>query len=75
MIRAVVGAFATHPATVGESYWEHFGFAARTGFILMKAAGAALIHAVFPFLCEHTASNTIIELNRNMMARRGMSED
>ena len=41
----------------------------------MKAAGAALIHAVFPFLCEHTASNTIIELNRNMMSRRGMSED
>ena len=42
MIKSITNAFETHPATVGESYWEHFGFAGRTGFILLKAAGAAL---------------------------------
>lgn len=75
MIRSIASAFETHPATVGESYWEHFGFAGRTGIVLFKAAGAAIVHAVFPFWCEHTASETIIELHRTMTARRGLSDD
>ena len=69
MIKAISGAFVEHPATVGESYWEHFLFAGRTGCILLGAAGAALVHAVFPFLCESTASKTINALHSKMSAR------
>ncbi len=70
MIRAIVRAFEDHPATVGESYWEHFGVASRYGFLLSKAAGAAFVHAILPFLCERTASDTIIQLHGEMTARR-----
>ena len=75
MIKAISSAFGTHPATVGESYLEHCWFAARTGLVLLKAGGAALVHAIFPFWCETTASDTVIELARSMAARRGVSID
>ena len=69
MIKSIVRAFEDHPASVGESYWQHFGAAARYGFLLSKAAGAAFIHAILPFLCERTASNTIMTLHREMSVR------
>ena len=70
MIKSIVHAFEDHPATVGESYWQHFAAAGRYGFLLSKAAGAAFVHAILPFLCERTASDTIIQLHREMTARR-----
>ena len=75
MIKAISSAFGSHPETVGESYLEHSRFAARTGFVLIKAGAAALVHAVFPFWCETTASDTVIKLARSMAARRGVSLD
>lgn len=71
MMKTIATAFIQHPAKVGESYWQHFAVAARFGVTLFKAAGAALVHALFPFLCEHTASDTIMALHREMSARRG----
>ena len=52
-------AFTAHPASVGESYFEHMGFALRFAGQLFLAGGAALIHAVLPFCCEKTASQRI----------------
>lgn len=73
MIKSIVHAFEDHPATVGESYWQHFAAASRYGFLLSKAAGAAFVHAILPFLCERTASQAIMELHREMTARHNHS--
>jgi hypothetical protein len=37
---------------------------------LFKAAGAALLHAFIPALCETTASQAIIEMHGEIAARR-----
>ena len=51
-----------HPATVDETYLEHLVFAARFGMVLLAAAGAALVHALLPFLFEKTASGIVHRL-------------
>lgn len=62
--------FNDHPASVGETYFEHMGMA--TGFALRMLAGsiACLIHAVIPCLCERTGSRQIITLYDRMVANR-----
>ena len=58
--------FTEHPASVGESYTEHFRVAARFSRCLAKAAGAAAVHAVVPSMCATTASQCIRELYAEM---------
>ncbi len=54
--------FTDHPGSVDETYFEHFRFAMWFAFWLAAAAGAALAHAVLPFLFEKTASRIIARL-------------
>lgn len=61
--------FTAHPQTVGESYFEHMGFALWFASRLLLAGGAALVHAVLPFLCETTASRIIRELHQRIENR------
>src|SRR3712207_8717274 len=44
---------------VGESYPEHFTVAARFGLRMIAGGLGCLVHAVFPFLCERTGSDTV----------------
>ncbi|MBC5763850.1 DUF6356 family protein [Ramlibacter albus] len=62
-------AFTDHPASVGESYWEHMRFALGFSGTLFVAAGAALLHAVFPFVCEKTGSTLIKRLHARIVNR------
>ncbi len=62
MIKRIHAAFTTHPASVDESYGEHFIFAMTFAGKLGFAAFAALVHAVLPFAFEKTASMIIREL-------------
>jgi len=55
--------FLDHPQKVDETYFEHMRFAAGFAGTLAFAAGAALIHAVVPALCETTASRTVRKLH------------
>ncbi|WP_147126417.1 DUF6356 family protein [Shimia ponticola] len=64
-----VGWFTAHPASVGESYWEHARFAFRFSTRLLVAAGAAAVHAVFPWLCESTASRAVRAMAVELEAR------
>ena len=54
--------FTEHPASVDESYFEHFRFAMWFAGWLALAAGAALVHAILPFMFEKTASQIIARL-------------
>ena len=62
MIATMKTLFVAHPQSVDESYVEHMAFAGRFSGKLFLAAGAALVHAVLPFLCEKTASRLIAEM-------------
>ncbi len=62
--------FTEHPASVGESYVEHFGVAARFGAIMIVGGVGALVHAVVPGLCQTTGSDTVARLHAEMVAKR-----
>ena len=62
MIATMKNLFLTHPQSVDESYFEHMAFAGRFSATLFLAAGAALVHAVLPFMFEKTASQMIAEM-------------
>ncbi|MEM9046600.1 MAG: DUF6356 family protein [Pseudomonadota bacterium] len=62
MIARLTNAFTSHPASVDETYGEHFLFGLRFAAKLGFAAFAALVHAILPFAFEKTASKIIREL-------------
>lgn len=66
----LIDSFREHPASVGETYVEHFGVASSFGFTLVKAGLACLIHAVFPFLFTTTGRSAIEDLHRRMVTHR-----
>ena len=62
--------FTAHPASVGQTYIEHFKFAFKVSVSLFKAFLACLIHAIYPPLHKNTASATIAELNSRIEQRK-----
>jgi hypothetical protein len=62
--------FTEHPDSVGESYTEHFGVAARFGGIMILGGLGAIVHAVVPGLCTTTGSDTVARLHAEMVAKR-----
>ena len=61
--------FTKHPREVGESYGEHFGVAIRFGFRMIAGGLGCFVHAVFPFLCQRTGSDTVRGLNASLCKR------
>ncbi|MBO6789256.1 MAG: hypothetical protein HRT60_03130 [Dinoroseobacter sp.] len=61
--------FLEHPASVDETFWEHFRFAMTFGFWLALAACAAFIHALVPALCKTTGSDIICKLHARIVNR------
>lgn len=60
--------FTEHPASVGETYLEHFRNAARYSRELLAASLCAGIHALFPWTHCTTASTKIQALHDEMSA-------
>ena len=54
-----INIFSQHPNEVGETYMQHLKRSLFTVLILLTAQAAILIHAFFPFLLVHTASNKL----------------
>jgi hypothetical protein len=67
--RRFANPFTTHPAHVGETYLQHLRFASGFSGQLLLAAGAAMAHALLPFLFEKTASAMIRKLHRRIENR------
>lgn len=61
--------FTDHPQSVGETYGQHLKFAVRLGVTLIGAGLAAIIHGIFPFLCQRTASQVIRKLYEKTCTR------
>lgn len=62
--------FTGHPASVGESYGEHFVQALSFAGAMFAGAAACLIHAVIPSLFEQTGSLIIARLHERMIVKR-----
>jgi hypothetical protein len=62
--------FTDHPASVGETYWQHLGSAWGFAWRMMLASLACLIHALLPFLFEKTGSRAITRLYDRMVVNR-----
>jgi len=61
--------FTAHPSSVDETYLEHSGFAFRFAGWLALAAMAAVVHAIFPWMFEKTASQVIAKLHNRTVHR------
>ncbi|HYI41083.1 MAG TPA: DUF6356 family protein [Allosphingosinicella sp.] len=61
--------FTKHLDEAGETYTEHFAMASGFGFKMILGGLGCLIHAVFPFLCERTGSETVKDLNAKLGKR------
>ena len=70
MTDRLLRAFTEHPASVGESYWQHLAFALGFAVKLLLAGLAALVHALLPFLFKTTASRLVAEMADRTGARR-----
>jgi hypothetical protein len=64
--RLLANPFTAHPASVGETYGQHFRFALAFGVRMTLGGLAAAVHAVFPFLFVTTASRALEELNATL---------
>ena len=62
--------FTRHPHSVGETYLEHLEFASISGIKLTFAGIACIIHSIFPFFFENTASETMEKLTAEITARK-----
>lgn len=62
--------FNEHPATVGETYTEHFGSAMGFSLTMLRAAFFCAVHAFLPFCCEKTGSEAITKLHDRMVTNR-----
>jgi hypothetical protein len=60
--------FLDHPASVGESYAEHFRVAAGFGWAMLGGALGAFAHALVPALCQRTGSTVVKRLHHRLTA-------
>jgi len=58
--------FLEHPASVDESYGEHFRVAAGFGIALLIGALGAFVHALVPAFCQRTGSTTVKKLHARL---------
>lgn len=62
--------FEDHPASVGETYWQHLASAWSFSWRMAVASLACLIHALLPFLFTKYGSETITQLHDRMVINR-----
>lgn len=62
--------FTDHPASVGESYAEHFGVATRFGARMMWGGLRCAIHGLLPFAFKTAGSDTVTALHRQLVEKR-----
>lgn len=67
--------FLDHPASVDESYGEHFRVAGGIGLTMLAGGAACLVHALVPAWCTSTGSRTIDALHARLVRARAAKRD
>ena len=63
-------AFTEHPASVGETYFQHLRHANSFGIRMVIGGFACMLHGLLPFLFVKTGSNQIQTLHGQMVVKR-----
>ncbi len=66
--------FTEHPASVDETYGEHFVMATGFGTRMILGGIACLLHGIFPFLFVKTGSAQISTLHDRMVRNRNTKQ-
>lgn len=66
--------FTNHPASVGETYLQHFRSASTFSGLMLVGGVACGIHAVIPEFFKSTASRIIKWLYDRMVAKRDRAD-
>lgn len=66
--------FIEHPASVNETYWQHFGSAMSFGLRMAWGGIVCMIHAILPAVYCTKASGIIGELHDRMIVNRRRQE-
>ena len=61
--------FTQHPEEIGETYIGHMATAAGFGATMVLGGLCVMVHAVLPFLFEHTGTRTMQKLHKKMTGR------
>ncbi len=69
-MRMMTKLFVDHPATVGETYFEHLRVASTFGARMLLGGFACLVHGLVPCLFQKTGSTQIRYLHDKMVANR-----
>lgn len=67
----LAGKFTEHPASVGETYGQHFVSAMGFSLSMIKGSLCCALHAFLPFMCEKHGSEAITRLYERMVTNRG----
>ena len=62
--------FSRHPASVGETYSQHFLSAMKFSLTMVAGCLVCAVHALLPFLFEKTGSRIIEHLHHTMVTHR-----
>jgi Family of unknown function (DUF6356) len=62
--------FTEHPASVGETYFEHLCAASGFAIRMLGGAIACFLHALLPFAFRSTGSDCISALHEEMIQKR-----
>ena len=62
--------FTEHPASVDETYLEHFGSAIYFGTKMIVAGVACVVHGVVPAVFVSRGSDTVRALHERMVLKR-----
>jgi len=67
--------FTSHPASIGESYFQHLVHALGFGFAMLTGAAACMVHALIPGLFAKTGSEVVARLHGRMVVNRIRQSD
>jgi len=67
--------FTQHPASVGETYFEHLLMAGGFALSMFAAACVCLVHALLPFMFEKTGSRMVADLYQRTGPGRAQKDD
>lgn len=71
----IVQLFTEHPASVGESYWQHLCHATGFGVRMVVSGLACMLHGLLPFLFVRTGSRQVALLHDRMIVNRSRMPD
>jgi len=59
-----------HLEDIGETYWQHFAFAIRFGFVLLLTGILVMVHAIFPNVFKNVGNSVVKHAHAILEARR-----